>query len=123
MTAGTRQAARLLGPRARGRLGDLRLVQVRNLEGLRIVADVAGAPLLLDHPRMGGEGIARSDGVGRPGSRDVRRQPQEPVPLRRPVQGRPVAEVGPEARRKFPVDRLVTGATYLGWGRGSLGKI
>src|SRR5713101_7145763 len=123
MAAGTRQSPSLLCFRSRGRLADFRFVDVWDLEGLRKVADVTRASLLLSTPGMSGKGVSRGEGMCRRRGRDVRWQSEKPLPLWRLVQDRPVLKVAPKTRCELAINGLVACPTHFGRGGRPVGKI
>src|SRR5215470_7116022 len=74
MAAGARQASCFLPLWPRDWLGDVRLVDVRNLKGLRKVADIARATLLFGGPGKDRKRNGCRERMSRPGGGDVRRK-------------------------------------------------
>src|SRR5712691_1561445 len=88
------------------RLGDLGRLDIRELEGLREMANVAGTPFFFDGPAMRGEWVNTGEGVQRRGGRDVGWQ-RERRARGRLVHNRLVLQVAPESRGELTINGLM----------------
>src|SRR5215831_12679167 len=112
MTTGTRQPAQLLLRCASLGLGDSGRLHIRELEGLREMANVACVPFFFDGPRMDGERVNAGDGVQRRRSRDVGWQCEWRT-RGRLVDNRLVLQVAPESRGELTINGLMACPTEL----------